>query len=541
MTWDPTLRVFPFAGQVVRLWAWSPAAATQPAPTQIELTYGTTTLVQVFGSVDGGITYFTIPMNVQTTRAEGVVQVGPGETLLDYVAASETSPPIVIGHTTSEVTSYDPTFGNVLAQDQHTDGVDLFESTTRTVSNDPATWLIAEVTSETACSSALSASKCRTTQSNFNTYGEVTSGTVGDPSDPGTQLSLTYERDAWGNVSGTAADDQFGHDRHVCITYEPTGIFPFAAANTLGHTVYTAYDPGLGVMTAARDPNGLLTRWEHDGFGRITERIRPDGTWTTSSLERTKDGGPQGTWWALDVTTTEDAGPTSTTRFDGAGRPVHTTAEVARREELRDVAVHVDADAGEGHRVRSLRPRHPGGAAVDAGRRAARSVCRYVRLRRGRARDQAHRSVGACHHVSVRPQHHLGDGLARRLPGSRRRARAHRHDRRQDDGGTTATTYGPFSLPAQVTRFGTETTTTTRDAYGRVIKEVDPDRGETDTTYDGFGEALTMSDALGRTYAFKYDGIGRLVERDDTVPPRRASPPRGRMTRRRTASGFWRR
>ena len=85
--------------------------------------------------------------------------------------------------------------------------------------------------------------------------------------------------------------------------------------------------------------------------------------------------------------------------------------------------------------------------------------------------------------------------------------------------GTTATTYGPFSLPAQVTRFGTETTTMTRDAYGRVLQEIDPDRGETDTTYDGFGEALTMSDALGRTYAFTYDGIGRLVERDDTVPP----------------------
>ena len=173
--------------------------------------------------------------------------------------------------------------------------------------------------------------------------------------------------------------DQFGHDRWVCVTYEPTGIFPFAAANTLGHTVYTAYDPGLGVMTAARDPNGLL---DPVGARRLRphHRADPAGRDVDHRLARAHQGrrpaghvvGPR-----RDDDRgrgTEDLHPARRCRapgaYDGGGRG---------REELRDVAVHVHADAREGHRVRPLRPRDPGGAALDGGRRAARAVCGHLR------------------------------------------------------------------------------------------------------------------------------------------------------------------
>ena len=39
----------------------------------------------------------------------------------------------------------------------------------------------------------------------------------------------------------------------------------------------------------------------------------------------------------------------------------------------------------------------------------------------------------------------------------------------------------------------------------------DPDRGVTESEYDGFGEKIGMQDNLGRTYLFSYDGIGRQV------------------------------
>src|ERR1700679_205042 len=158
--------------------------------------------------------------------------------------------------------------------------------------------------------------QCRTTQRTFTTYGQVASSSVGDPTDPGTQLAVDYDRDAWGNVWRTNAPEAFGHRRAECVTYEPDGIFPYAVRNSLGHTAYVAFDPGLGVKTTAVDPNNLVTQWAHDGFGRATEEIRPDTTFTTSALTRVKDGGPQGTWWNLKVTTQEEAGPSTTTTLD---------------------------------------------------------------------------------------------------------------------------------------------------------------------------------------------------------------------------------
>jgi hypothetical protein len=107
-SWDPVLGVFPFAGQVVRSWAWSPASAKQPSPTQIELSYGMTQLHQEltdgYGNLtSGGLTYFTLPLLVRRDRAEGFFQEGFGQTLLQYVAASENAPETPLGTTWANV------------------------------------------------------------------------------------------------------------------------------------------------------------------------------------------------------------------------------------------------------------------------------------------------------------------------------------------------------------------------------------------------------------------------------------------------------
>src|SRR6185295_17573828 len=61
-------------------------------------------------------------------------------------------------------------------------------------------------------------------------------------------------------------------------------------------------------------------------------------------------------------------------------------------------------------------------------------------------------------------------------------------------------------------------TTMERDAYGRVLHEIDPDRGQTDTRYDGFGQVREVHDASDRTAQFTRDAIGRLVQRVDSRP-----------------------
>src|SRR6185437_16885032 len=99
----------------------------------------------------------------------------------------------------------DPNFGDVLQQDSIVPGTDFDDSVTRTVENDTAHWLLGQATYEQACSEGSPAMQCRTTSRTFNSYGEVDHVESGDPTNPETQLSTTYYRDGFGNVTLTTA------------------------------------------------------------------------------------------------------------------------------------------------------------------------------------------------------------------------------------------------------------------------------------------------------------------------------------------------
>src|SRR5690606_10050106 len=78
----------------------------------------------------------------------------------------------------------------------------------------------------------------------------------------------------------------------------------------------------LGVPVAEVDPNQLSTRWAHDGFGRITREVRADGTETTTTLTRIKNGGPLANEWNIRVTTLADGGRYDKVQLDALGRAV---------------------------------------------------------------------------------------------------------------------------------------------------------------------------------------------------------------------------
>jgi RHS repeat-associated protein len=511
VTWDPVLSTFPFAGHVVRSWSWAPAATPQTTPTQIELTYGLTTLQEV--PADAG-TYFILSVLAQETREEGVFQASPSTSLLQYVEATEVNAALVLGHAHTTVSNYD-NYGNVLAHSSYAEGVDLHNTETRVVSNDPVSWLIGLVQSDETCSTALGITQCRSTALEYNGYGEVTGKQIGDPADPGTQLSLAYLRDAWGNVWWTTADDAFGHHRSACVVHDAEGIFPVLSQNALAHTTFTAYDPGLGVMTAAVDPNGLATQWVHDGLGRITEEIRPDGGMTAIGIAREKNGGPQGTWWNLHVVTIEAGGPWSIAALDSLGRTVHTSANAAGTyscgASLCAPSLMLEQDTQYDHLGRLVRVTLPWmqGDSLEGSYAHTYAYDNTGRLTKhtepwGRVTTYAYSDNVTTVTDWLGQTSAQVDALGRTI------------NTLDKMGGSTEITYGPFSLSATVTRFGNETTTTDRDAYGRVTHENDPDRGNTLTTYDGFREPLTMDDALLRHYAFTYDALGRLTQRDDT-------------------------
>lgn len=110
-----------------------------------------------------------------------------------------------------------------------------------------------------------------------------------------------YEYDAYGNRKESQTANCAGAS--AAATFEPrsstsdhetlapaggltqpggvvAGAFPITAANALGHVEYKAFDPRSGQVTALKGPNGLVTSWAYDGFGRKISETRADGSVT---------------------------------------------------------------------------------------------------------------------------------------------------------------------------------------------------------------------------------------------------------------------
>jgi RHS repeat-associated protein len=511
ITHDEQFDVFPFAGQVVRSATWTAERPHWLDPGQVEVTFTEATLSLTASSQ--GATYYVTQERAHTLREEGVMQPAGGISVLRYVKAAATTPLDVLGEAWDSVVLRDD-FGNWLIESHQVDGADLETTVSRTVDNDADAWLLGLLRYERVCSTALGRTQCRTTARDYDEHGAVKSATVGDPNDPGTQLSLTFEYDGSGHLTWTKAADAFGHHRAACTSYDAEGIFPYATANALGHVSYARFDPGLGVMTAAVDPNGLATRWRHDGLGRVTEELHPDGTSTSVSLARAKDGGPLHKWWSVKATSSETGGAISTTELDSLGRPVHTITVAANVEtcgasackpvlQLED-ETHYDF---LGNVERVVLPWMSGDTVSgkihhDYFHDAAGRVTKHIEPS-GRVTTFGYtgNTTTATDSLGTVTTHRDALGRTAKVVDKK--------------GYSTQTLYGPFSAPSAVIRTGGDVTLFDRDAYGRIIHEQDPDRGDTTITYDGFGETLTVDDAANRHQALTYDVLGRLVQRDD--------------------------
>ncbi|WP_236643999.1 RHS repeat-associated core domain-containing protein [Sorangium cellulosum] len=327
VTFDEELEVFPFAGQVKHEWRWAPGLPDQPRPEQIELSFLDVTREMV--PTNDGATYFTLPTERRFRRAQGVYPGESGEapTVEAYVEQVASGgergvEAAILRDTVAKVTDFDA-FGNVRAEEVSTHGVDLTLETTRTFKNDTERWVLGQLQTEEACSAAAGLSQCRLLARTTTIYGEIETESIdSDDGIPDTKLDVAMARDDFGNVTEVTADDAFGHHRAWSTTYDAEGIFPETHVNAADHTTRVTFDEGLGVLVERVDPNGLVTEWRHDGFGRLGLEIRPDETQTAIALSRTKDGGPDRDAWRVVQRTTTTGGADDTVEVDSLGRPI---------------------------------------------------------------------------------------------------------------------------------------------------------------------------------------------------------------------------
>lgn len=68
--------------------------------------------------------------------------------------------------------------------------------------------------------------------------------------------------------------------RTTTANWGASGQFPTSITNALSQTTSRGWNYSLGLPASATDPNGLVTSWTYDSFGRRTNENRPDGTST---------------------------------------------------------------------------------------------------------------------------------------------------------------------------------------------------------------------------------------------------------------------
>jgi RHS repeat-associated protein len=394
-------------------------------------------------------------------------------------------------------------FGNVLVRDAK-DRSGYREVITTSYDNDALEWQIGKRRSVThTVTSSKGETKSRTIEYDYDAASGLlttvriepsSGGNIEEPHASEFYLKIVLKRDPLGMVLAIERSGS-GVTRIETIQYDSViGAFPTKYTNAAGHVTLTAFHPGLGVLAATEDRNGVARAFHYDGFARLRSIDSPDAADTTISYGATKEG-------FLLLTARVAGGATKRIAYDALGR------EVRKEWKTFDdswVSSETNYDTFGNVRARTLPPIVPG---------TSRKI------------TYGHDNIGRV--VSM----HNPDGTARFIDYQLLTTRVHDEkgnvrEFNQDslgrvsssvefDGRTRLATqyeYEPFgSLEAVVDPKG-HRTSMKHDVLGRRYEITTPDTGTTTTHYNAFGEVTDETDATQDVTIYTLDGIGRVKQ-----------------------------
>ena len=362
--------------------------------------------------------------------------------------------------------------------------------------NDTADWLIGLPTKNmtTACTTATSGNcTTRTSAFEYDAKGNPTR-TVVEPDKAEFTLATATSYGQNGAITSISRSDTAGRARTQRFTYDADRLHPTATTNAAGHQTTFRTHSGLGVTLDVTDPNGVVATSRYDGFGRIREVSRADGSFTKTD---------HGSFYLQSITVTDSSGGRSSTVVDQLGRNMSTSARTFDGGTAR---TDTEYDA-LGRVSRTSRPH----LSSETARYAMYSYDYLDRLTRviapGGSSTRHEYSGREIHTYDARGAHtyvvHTVDGDV---------ARSFDPDPRHGQRLETSFTYGPFGETTKVFAADRTEQEMTYDLRGNRTRHEDPSAGVTTATYNAFGELATTTDATGATTANTYDALGRITK-----------------------------
>jgi RHS repeat-associated protein len=373
---------------------------------------------------------------------------------------------------------------------------------------------------------ALPATESRITSSVYDPDKcTLTQISIGSPSEVSRQLKTRYKFDTKGrtvSVTENNGDDSLSA-RVTMFDYPPNGWSSRAVKKSLiiaaeeNPSVHSSWNEALDLVAEAINEQGLTTKWQFDGFGRLThEQNVTRGTFTDIAYQFCSN------WCPADrtkytIAKARSDGFWSKEHFDSWGRRVGEAHALL---------------AGQS-RKETYHDRLPGRKTMDS----LRFVNGETQYSAGFTYDDLGRLV-----ESQRPV----DEFDTQFPGSAVTRWVHEHDtvKKQDsesrstwylfrpDGKIHQVTETPLTTPSvteyRYTPFGElasvsdpddvgPATTVEYDVFGYPSTRVDADSGESVYKFNVFGELAEYQDSQGSITTVEYDQLGRIRSRVENI------------------------
>ncbi|MCE9669616.1 hypothetical protein LY474_17615 [Myxococcus stipitatus] len=432
------------------------------------------------------------PAYVEKTAADGT-------RYFSLYTASRTETEFVLGQqsplwsVTRTVEDFDATFGNVKAEKwTWSDGYVTRRDTV--YSNQLSNWLVGLPTrvTETA-TTALGETRARVQSFTYSPATGLLTDSVVEPdsTDVDVRLSTHHEYTDEGLRRTVTLSNLAGQTRTTTFEYDAaTRTTVSAIVNAAGHRHQFAYHPGLGVLAADVDPNGVRRRWQYDEFGRV--RLEDGPTLADVSYE----------YLPGRVKTTVAGGTESTVHLDALGRATRRLGQDFAGNPTEESFIY---DA-LGRMVEVKRPSPAGGTALASTRYQYDALGRLSRVTHpdetfatttysGLSRTETNERG----HATTTDVNGRGWTLRVREPNPA--------------GGLLDTTfaYGPFGVLKSTDAVGRHASLE-YDVRGRRTRLTDLSTGVSQTYYTAFGETRRTVDAALEEQVFTHDALGRVTQ-----------------------------